>query len=105
MRAELSIASNFVMGTVFSPGLDLVIGVGPSILYEALARACGCSADQISDMLRETGDPGLVAAGVVEKRRPLGFAAFLEDDSLSISDVYQRFLDIARASGQRSQDS
>ena len=104
-EAELSVASRFVMGTVFSPGQDRVLGVGPSILYEALARACGCSADQISQMLRETGDPGLVAARIVEKRRPIGFAAFLGEDLLSISDVYQRFLDIARASGRRSQEA
>jgi len=104
-EAELSIASCFVMGTVFSPGLDLDLGVGPSILYEALARACGCPAGQISDMLRTTGDPGLVAAGIVEKRRPLGFAAFLDSEALSITDVYERFLAIARASGKRSQDS
>ena len=104
-EAELSVASKFVMGTVFSPGQDRVLGVGPSILYEALARACGCSADQISQMLRETGDPGLVAARIVEKRRPIGFAAFLGEDLLSISDVYQRFLDIARASGRRSQEA
>jgi len=104
-EAELSIASCFVMGTVFSPGLDLDLGVGPSILYEALARACGCPAGQISDMLRTTGDPGLVAAGIVEKRRPLGFAAFQDSEALSITDVYERFLAIARASGKRSQDS
>jgi DNA ligase-1 len=102
-ESELSIASSFIMGTLFSPSLDLVIGVGPSILYEALARACGCSMEQISDMLRATGDPGLVAAAVVEKRKPIGFAAFLGEESLSITDVYQRFLEVARASGKRSQ--
>ena len=102
-ESELSIASSFIMGTLFSPSLDLVIGVGPSILYEALARACGCSMEQISDMLRATGDPGLVAAAVVEKRKPIGFAAFLGEESLSITDVYQRFLEVARSSGKRSQ--
>jgi DNA ligase I, ATP-dependent (dnl1) len=102
-KSELSIASSFIMGTLFSPSLDLVIGVGPSILYEALARACGCSMEQISDMLRATGDPGLVAAAVVEKRKPIGFAAFLGEESLSITDVYQRFLEVARASGKGSQ--
>ena len=100
---ELSIASSFIMGTLFSPSLDLVIGVGPSIFYEALARACGCSIEQISDMLRATGDPGLVAAATVEKRKPIGFAAFVEEESLSIKDVYQRLLAVARASGKRSQ--
>jgi DNA ligase-1 len=101
-EAELPVACSFVMGTLFSPSLDLVMGVGPSILYEALAKACGCPAEQISEMLRATGDPGLVAAGIVEKRRPLGFAAFLNEEPLSIADVYKRFLTIARASGKGS---
>ena len=103
-EAELPVACSFVMGTLFSPSLNLVVGVGPSILYEALARACGCPAGQISDMLRATGDPGLVAAGIVEKRRPLGFAAFLGVEALSLTDVYERFVAIARASGRRSQE-
>ncbi len=103
-EAELSVACGFIMGTLFPPSLDLVMGVGPRILYEALAKACGCPAEQISEMLRATGDPGLVAAGIVEKRRPLGFAAFQEAEPLSIKDVYERFVAIARVSGKRSQD-
>jgi len=104
-EAELSVTCSYVMGTLFPPSLDLVMGVGPSILYESLAKACGCPAEQISEMLRATGDPGLVAAGIVGKRRPLGFAAFLGEQSLSIADVYERFVAIARASGKRSQDT
>jgi DNA ligase-1 len=103
-EAELSVACSYVMGTLFPPSLDLVMGVGPSILYEALAKACGCPVEQISEMLRATGDAGLVAAGIVEKRRPIGFAAFQEIEPLSIADVYERFVAIARASGKRSQD-
>lgn len=101
---ELSVTCSYVMGTLFAPSENLVMGVGPSILYEALSKACGCSIGQITEMLRATGDPGLVAAGVVEKRRPLGFAAFLESQPLSISDVSERFLAMARASGKKSQD-
>ena len=104
-EAELSVACSYVMGTLFSPSLDLVLGVGPSILYEALAKACGCQTEQISQMLRATGDPGMVAAGIVEKRRPLGFDAFLKVEPLSIADVYVRFVTIAHASGKRSQDT
>ena len=101
---ELAVASNFVMGTVFPPGSDLVMGVGPSILYEALIKACGCPASLVMEMLRATGDPGLVASKIVEKRRPLNFAAFMGGDQISITDVYQRFLAIARASGRKSHE-
>ncbi len=104
-EVELSVACSYVMGTLFPPGLDMVMGVGPSILYEALSKACGCPAEQISEMLRATGDPGLVAAGIVEKRRPIGFAAFQKAEPLSFADVYERFVAVARASGKRSQDA
>jgi len=105
---ELSVVCGYVMGSLFPPGLDLDLGVGPAILYEALARACGCPMAQVTDMLRSTGDPGLVASGTVERRRPLGFAAFLgEEDApnLSIRDVHERLVAIAKASGKRSQET
>ncbi|HOU71684.1 MAG TPA: DNA ligase, partial [Methanothrix sp.] len=76
-EAELAVCCNYIMGTLFPPGLDLDLGVGPSILYQALARACGCPLSQVTDMLKATGDPGLVAAGMVEKKRPQGLSAFL----------------------------
>lgn len=102
---ELAVASGFIVGDIFSPSLDLVMGVGPSILYEAMARACGCSTERILDMLRATGDPGLVASAAVEKKKPIGFAAFINDGPLSIKEVYERFLAVARASGKGSQDA
>jgi DNA ligase 1 len=101
---ELAVASNFVMGTVF-PDSETVLGVGPSILYEALARACGCTSDQIQETLRATGDPGLVAYAVAEKRRPLNLAAFGRTDALTITDVFERFVSISRVSGKRSQEA
>ncbi|AEB67591.1 MULTISPECIES: ATP-dependent DNA ligase [Methanothrix] len=102
---ELAVASGFIMGDLFSPSMDLVMGVGPSILYEAMARACGCSTERISDMLRATGDPGLVASAAVDKKKPIGFAAFIKDEPLSIKEVYQRLVAVARASGKGSQDA
>jgi len=107
-EAELAVCCNYVMGTLFPPGLDLDLGVGPSILYQALARACGCPLSQVTDMLKATGDPGLVAAGMVEKKRPQGLSAFLDGNEseslLSIMEVHDRFLAMARSSGRRSQD-
>lgn len=102
--AELAISSNFIMGRIF-PSTDMILGVGPSILYEALAKACGCTSEVIQDALRETGDAGLVASVVAQNRRPLNLSAFSSADQLTISDVYERFLSISRASGKRSQDA
>jgi len=107
-EAELAVCCNYIMGTLFPPGLDRDLGVGPSILYQALARACGCPLSQVTDMLKATGDPGLVAAGMVEKKRPQGLSAFLDGNEseslLSIIEVHDRFVAIAHSSGRRSQD-
>jgi DNA ligase-1 len=101
---ELEISSNLVMGVIFPPSMDLVLGVGPSILYEALTRACGCKPEEIERMLRETGDPGLVAAIAAKRRRPQSLASFTGTDNLSISDVYNRFMNTAKAAGKKSQE-
>lgn len=102
-EAELAVVPSFVMGSAFPASSDLLLGVGPSTLYEALSRATGASSSEINDILRRTGDVGSVAAEVVGKRKPSTFSSFIEADSLSILDVYSRFLELARASGKRSQ--
>jgi DNA ligase 1 len=101
---ELETAVNFLVGNLF-PASDLILGVGSSTLYDALSRACGCSRERIDEMLRKSGDPGMVAYQAVEKRRSQSFASFLTSDDLSIYGVYQRFVSIAKASGKKSQDT
>jgi len=101
---ELEVVANFVMGKVF-PQSDMELGVGPSILYDALSRAMGFRQDAMAEILRATGDPGLVAAQLAEKKKPLSLAAFMESDQLSIMDVYHRFQAVSRASGKGSQDA
>jgi DNA ligase-1 len=100
---ELSIVSSLVMGTVFPLSSEMELGVGTSILYEALSRASGCSTDQIMEMLRKTGDPGEVALLVIEKHKQPTFTAFLGSEQLSIVNVHQRFIEIAKATGKGSQ--
>jgi DNA ligase-1 len=46
-----------------------------------------------------------VAYAVAEKRRPLNLAAFGRTDALTITDVFERFVSISRASGKRSQET
>ncbi len=99
--ADLRIVANFVMGVVI-PGTEL--GVGPSLLYESISRATALPQEAINELLRSTGDPGLVAYNAVEKRKPLTLAAFSGSDALEIADVHRRFLAIARSSGKGSHE-
>ncbi|MCR3883887.1 MAG: ATP-dependent DNA ligase [Methanothrix sp.] len=102
-EAELAIVPSFVTGSPFPASSEILLGVGPSTLYDALSRASGSSTTEIKDILRRTGDVGAVAAEAIGKRRPSTLSSFIGGDSLSILDVYSRFLQIARASGRRSQ--
>ncbi|KUK97115.1 MAG: ATP-dependent DNA ligase [Methanothrix sp.] len=102
-EAELLVVPSFVMGSAFPASSEMLLGVGPSTLYEALSKATGSSLAKIKEILRRTGDVGAVAAEVVEKRKPATLSAFIEADGISILDVHARFLDLARASGKRSQ--
>jgi len=102
-EAELLVVPSFVMGSAFPASSEMLLGVGPSTLYEALSKATGASSAEINGILRRTGDVGAVAAEVVEKRKPATLSAFIKADSLSILDVHSRFLELARASGKRSQ--
>lgn len=99
---DLGITATFVMGQVL-PGT--VLGVGPSILYEAIAKATGVPSADIGGMLRRYGDPGEVAAEAASKKRRMGLAAFASSDGLSLEEVHGRFLSIAKASGRGSQDA
>lgn len=101
-EADLGIAATFLIGEAI-PGQEL--GVGPSILYDALARAMGCTPGQVADLMRSTGDVGLVAAAAAEKKRPLSLAAFAGSDGLELAEVQGRFMAIARASGRGSQEA
>jgi DNA ligase-1 len=97
---ELPISSNLLMGRACSGEL----GVGPSILYEAISRASGVTLDFIANSLRKTGDPGLAAAEAVGRRRRLTLSAFAGSDTLSIIEVHERFKAIGRAKGKGSQN-
>ena len=102
-EAELAIVPSFVTGSPFPASSEILLGVGPSTLYDALSRASGSSTTEIKDILRRTGDVGAVASEAIGKRRPSTLSSFIGGESLSILDVYSRFLQIARASGRRSQ--
>jgi len=60
--AELLVVPSFVMGSAFPASSEMLLGVGPSTLYDALSKATGASAAEINDILRRTGDVGAVAA-------------------------------------------
>lgn len=103
---ELEIISRFIMGQIFPVWSPLQLGIGPGLLYTALSKASGLPVKDIIELVRKNGDVGLAAKEAMadNKKTQSTFAAFDKDDYvLSITDVYMRFLNIAKASGKGSQ--
>jgi DNA ligase-1 len=105
---ELPIVTHFVMGEVFPAWTDEEVGLGTGILINALSRSSGLSIKEIEDIVRETGDIGkttVKALGKVSKGQ-VTFSSFLDSPAeLSIMEVFERFRDIAHATGKGSQTS
>ena len=105
---ELPIVTHFVMGEVFPAWTDEEVGLGTGILINALSRSSGLSVKEIEDIVRETGDIGkttVKALGKVSKGQAT-FSSFLDSPAeLSIMEVFERFRDIAHATGKGSQTS
>ncbi|MCD4821913.1 MAG: ATP-dependent DNA ligase [Methanococcoides sp.] len=105
---ELPVVTHFVMGDVFPAWSVEQLGVGTSLLYGALSRSSGLSLKDIEDLVRSTGDIGETAVAALgkQKKNQSTFSAFMgEEPSISIMDVFDRFLDISRSSGAGSQSN
>lgn len=105
---ELPIITHFVMGEVFPAWSDEEVGLGTGILLNALSRSSGLSLKEIEDIVRETGDVGKTAVKALGKvsKGQVTFSSFLDSPvELSIIEVFERFREIAHATGKGSQTS
>ncbi len=114
---ELAIVSRFIMGRVFPDWSDVELGVGPSLLYDAISRASGLPVTRIKQLVRETGDVGETAKVALEKgdeasKSQTTFLDFTGADTapaagltITIADVFERMNSIAHASGKGSQQT
>lgn len=103
---ELEITSRFIMGQIFPIWSPLQLGIGPGLLYATLSRASGLPVRDIKELVKKNGDVGLAAKEAManNNKTQSTFATFVEEDNvLSITDVYMRFVNIAKASGKGSQ--
>ena len=115
---ELAIVSRFIMGRVFPDWSDVELGVGPSLVYDAISRASGLPVKRIKQLVRETGDVGETAKVALEKgdeaaKSQTTFHDFTDAGgtapaaglTITIADVFERMNSIAHASGKGSQQT
>ncbi len=96
---ELKIVPRFIMGRIFPAWSAEELGVGPSLLYDAIAMATGTKRGQIKGVVRQRGDVGMACEDLCARRvqQPL-FSS-----ELTVKQVYRNFKSIAQLEGKRSQ--
>jgi DNA ligase-1 len=96
---ELPVFVRFMRGRVFPDWSSEKLGFGPGLLYEAIAYVIGTKRDTVIQRINSSGDTGRTIEELLEKREQTMF--FSED--LTLTEVYERFLMMAKAAGRKSQ--
>ena len=91
--------SYLLQGMVAPPFKGIDIGLGEKFVQQAISRAAGYPVTRIEKKYLETGDLGLVAEAFVSEKKQ----ASLSSRDLTVSEVFNSFTKIARASGPKSQ--
>ena len=96
---ELPVFVRFVMGRVFPDWSPNKLGVGPNLLYEAVAYVVGTKREAVRETINATGDAGLAVETLLANKEQTSF--FIQE--MELLDVYREFERMAAAEGQRSQ--
>lgn len=96
---ELPVFVRFVMGRVFPDWSTNKLGVGPNLLYDAVAYVVGTKRETVREAINATGDAGRAVEDLLARKEQTSF--FVQE--LDLVDVYREFGRMAAAGGQRSQ--
>lgn len=96
---ELPVFVRFVMGRIFADWSSRKLGIGPNLLYEAVAAVAGISRDKVIDRINETGDVGKAVEELLAVKSQTTF--FHEE--LELVHVYTSLIAIAELEGKKSQ--
>ena len=98
-ETDLPIFVRFIMGRIFPDWSTRKLGVGPNLLYDAVAYVAGVKRETVVEAVNRTGDVGLAVEELLAKKEQTSF--FIQE--LELLDVYRGFERMAAAEGQRSQ--
>jgi DNA ligase-1 len=96
---ELPIFVRFIMGRVFPDWSPLKLGVGPNLLYEAVAYVVGTKKAVVREAINATGDAGEAIEALLANKEQTSF--FIQE--LDLVEVYRDFEQMAVTEGPRSQ--
>ncbi len=96
---ELPIFVRFVMGRIFPDWSQTQLGIGPALLYEAIAYVAGTKKEVVVEKINVTGDVGKA----VEELLLLKSQTTFFHEELDLARVYRELMTIASTEGRKSQ--
>jgi DNA ligase-1 len=96
---ELPVFVRFIMGRIFPDWSPLKLGIGPNLLYEAVAYVVGKKKEAVEARVSAEGDAGNAIEKLLLGKEQTSF--FTEE--LTIGDVSSACEEIARSEGKKSQ--
>ncbi len=92
--------SYLTLGSIASDFEGLNLGMADKSVLKAIAAAGGMDESKVKKILQESGDLGLVAEKVLQKKSK----TLVEPEKLTIKEVFDKLHKIAQTSGEGSQD-
>jgi DNA ligase-1 len=96
---ELPIFVRFVMGRIFPDWSQTQLGIGPNLLYEAIAYVAGTKKEEVVEKINRTGDVGKA----VEELLLIKSQTTFFHEELDLARVYHELMTISSQEGKKSQ--
>ena len=96
---DLPMFVRFIMGRIFPDWSPLKLGIGPNLLYEAVAYVTGHKKEEVVEAINRTGDAGAAVEELLAGKEQMTFSV----QQLEIADIYRELERIATAEGKGSQ--
>lgn len=89
-----------LQGRVFPSYSEYELGIATQMMIKAISKASGFSSERVEDMLKKTGDLGLVAEQCIKSRKQ----SSLLKKKLTVENVFENLQKLATVTGEGSQD-
>lgn len=96
---ELPVFVRFLMGRIFPDWSPLKVGIGPNLLFEAVAYVAGKKKGEVIDEINRVGDAGIAIEHLLSSKEQTSFFS----SPLDLLEVFGDFEYLARIEGTRTQ--
>lgn len=94
----------FLLGNIAAAYKHVHLGMGDEMVKSAIALAAGITKQKVSEEMREIGDLGQVAYGLIDSEERLVEDSFELEGRLTVEGLHKELLRIASANGPGSQE-